>query len=120
MPVRAPVSMRLTKEQRKKLARLTPTTGPYWKEAPTGTLSARNTADDDYAPIKASSLEIGDPIDTTGVEYPVTEIKDDNGAVVASITVEFDNLGDGSQNGVMKFHVMRAGTLTEVFEMDGS
>jgi len=96
------------------------TGGPRWKNDPAGTLTARNAADDADAPIKASSLSIGDPIDTTGIEYPITEIKDDNGAVVAAITVEFDNLTAGTQNGVMKFYVMRAGTLTEVFEMDGS
>ncbi len=94
------------------------TSGPRWKNE-TGTLAARNADDDADADVRVASLEIGGVVDTVNIEYPVVEIKDDNDAVVAKVTVEFDDLGAGTQNGVMKFYVARAGTLTEVLELDG-
>ena len=52
-------------------------------------------------------------------EYTIVDAVDDNDAVVARITVDFSNLGSGTQNGVMRLYVMRAGVLTNVLELDG-
>ena len=72
--------------------------------------------DDD---VTFNSVTTGAGIDTVDTEYTIVETKDDNDDVVSRITVEFDNLTSGTQNGVMRIYVMLAGALTCVLEVDG-
>ena len=79
-------------------------------------LSSKATLNTD---VSFTSVDLGGDIETPALEYVIAEAKDLNGAVVARIAVEFDNLGAGTQNGVMRFYVQRAGTLVNVLELDG-
>ena len=79
-------------------------------------LSDKATLDTD---VSFTSVDLGGDIETTALEYVIAEAKDASDNVVAKIAIEFDNLGAGTQNGVMRFYVQRAGTLTNVLELDG-
>ena len=69
--------------------------------------------------VSFTSVDLGGDIETTALEYVIAEAKDASGNVIAKIAIEFDDLGEGTQNGVMRFYVQRAGTLTNVLELDG-
>ena len=79
-------------------------------------LSDKATLDTD---VSFTSVDLGGDIETTALEYVIAEAKDASDNVVAKIAIEFDDLGEGTQNGVMRFYVQRAGTLTNVLELDG-
>jgi hypothetical protein len=71
------------------------------------------------ADVDFNSITIDGDIDTEDQEYTLYDVKDDNDTVIAKLTGVFDNLGAGTQNGVLRFYVIRAGVLTNVLELDG-
>lgn len=70
--------------------------------------------------VTMESASVGDPISETGVEKPWAEMRDLNGDVVASITVECSVLADGAQVCQIHFYVMSdtPGTLTNELTID--
>jgi hypothetical protein len=93
--------------------------GPKLKNI-SGTMAARNAADNAYAPVKASAFDTGEQIDVINTEFTIWEIEDDNDVVVARCTVECSNITAGTQASVIHFYRMIAGTLTKVLTIDNT
>jgi hypothetical protein len=76
-----------------------------------------NQSLNNFDDVKFKSIEIGNPVDTLSVEYPIFELKDINGDGVTKVVAEFDDLTDGAQNGSLKFYIMRSGVITNALEL---
>jgi hypothetical protein len=77
-----------------------------WKIQPDGSMSTN------------SPVAIGTPVAAINVAKEVWAVRDSNGDVVASQTVECSDITDGAQDCSIKTYVMIAGTLTLVQTLD--
>ncbi len=93
-------------------------TGPKLKNI-AGTMAVRNDADDADAPIRVSEVLVDDPVEATG-EYTIWEVPGALGEVFAKCTVECTNVDGGTQESVIHFYRMIAGTLTKVLTIDNT
>ncbi len=93
-------------------------TGPKLKNI-AGTMAVRNEADDADAPIRVSEVLVDDPVEAIG-EYTIWEVPGALGEVFAKCTVECTNVDGGTQESVIHFYRMIAGTLTKVLTIDNT